>query len=159
MHVIKFLYITGLSLVIFPAMAGQFVCSSSNNSYHHCDLPNADTRDIHIQRVTQGDCDSNTAWGVDDSGIWVDKGCCAVFEYSSNEDDGPSVVVEPEVVDPYYAPGFYAGAGYYEANYDDCNGHDCNNNHQYNHNNQDRSEESDYHANRGGFHGGGGGRR
>ena len=168
MHAIKLLYMTGLSLVIFPAVAGTFVCSSSNNSYHHCDLPNAEQRDIHIQRVTQGNCDSNTAWGIDDAGIWVDKGCSAVFEYASNDENGPDVVVQPEVVDPYYAPGFYGAAGYYDADYEDCNNHDCNNNHQNNNNNEqnnqrynnaeDRSEANDARE-EGGFHGGGGGRR
>ncbi|MFI4956603.1 MAG: DUF3011 domain-containing protein [Gammaproteobacteria bacterium] len=161
MRAIKIITATALCLTMLPVFAGTLTCASSDNSFKHCTLSNANERDIRIQKVTAGDCDANNAWGVNGSGIWVDKGCSAVFEYtpvspssSAYSDDsgyGPDVVIAPGFVAPYYGPGFYYGAGYYEYNNWNgngyCNGHQCNRNQLHNNAqaNQDINNAEEHH--------------
>jgi hypothetical protein len=65
-----------------PTYALQsLTCMSSNNSFQRCDLDSADQRGVHVRTYQAGDCQANGAWGVDSTGIWVNNGCGAVFEY------------------------------------------------------------------------------
>ncbi|WP_250876338.1 DUF3011 domain-containing protein [Luteibacter anthropi] len=53
-------------------------CGSSNGRWGHC---NIDTRG-RVRLVRQNSdsrCDEGRTWGVDGSGIWVDKGCRGIF--------------------------------------------------------------------------------
>jgi len=149
-----------LALAFMPAFATEsLTCSSTGNSHTHCDLSNAHQRDIRITNEKSGDCSINNAWGVDSSGIWVDKGCSAVFEYTavassnniSNNNGGANVVIAPGFIEPYYGPGYYYGAGYYEHHGWDHYDYD----HRYEHNQDYRQHHDHYEHHDGGYHGGG----
>lgn len=148
MRAIQYISAVALCFAVPIAMGATqtLTCSSASNAYQHCALSDADLRDIRIQSVKAGNCTSDNAWGVDDAGIWVNKGCSAVFEYSqvaqsggsssTYYEDGPEIVIGAPMFAPYYGPGYYYGAGYYNANgwtennyY--CSGHTCNNNQQH----------------------------
>jgi hypothetical protein len=53
-------------------------CASDDGRRHHCD---AETRSgVSLARQKSGSpCDRDSTWGVDDRGIWVDRGCRADF--------------------------------------------------------------------------------
>ncbi len=45
-------------------------------------MKNIDTGSVTMQRkLSQSACQRGADWGVDRDGIWVDKGCRAVFAY------------------------------------------------------------------------------
>lgn len=176
MRAIKTMSSVLLCLMIFPSFANQtLTCISNNNAFQRCALSQADQRDIRIQSVKSGSCDTDNSWGVDSSGIWVNKGCGAVFEYtqvagasssnnaqnSNNNDNGPDVIISPGFVGPYYGPGFYYGAGYYENNGwnndDYCHNNNCNHQQQHNYNHEQEHQNFENREGAEGFHGGGGG--
>ena len=53
-------------------------CGSSNGRWGHC---NVDTRGgvRLIRQNSDAACDQGRTWGVDGSGIWVDRGCRGIF--------------------------------------------------------------------------------
>lgn len=54
-------------------------CTSKDYSYAHCDVP-VWGRDVRVQRqLSDKRCVQGNNWGVDWKGIWVDRGCNAVF--------------------------------------------------------------------------------
>ena len=162
MRAIHIVSTTALCFTFLPVLADTLTCNSSSDSYKHCSLPRANERDINITNVNSGSCDMNNTWGVDRTGVWVDHGCGADFNYS---DFGPvngggavgqtNVYVEPDYAygypeygfgsaDPFFWPGFfydagfffgpeYYGNGWYGNEY--CAHHGCNNYYNnYNHN-------------------------
>jgi hypothetical protein len=53
-------------------------CSSINSRRNWCDI--GGRRDVQLARQISGSpCIRNNTWGVDRSGIWVDRGCRADF--------------------------------------------------------------------------------
>jgi hypothetical protein len=53
-------------------------CSSNNGRRNWCDI--GGRRDVQLSRQISGSaCIRNNTWGVDRSGIWVDRGCRAEF--------------------------------------------------------------------------------
>jgi hypothetical protein len=53
-------------------------CSSNNGRRNWCDI--GGRRDVQLTRQISGSaCIRNNTWGVDRSGIWVDRGCRAEF--------------------------------------------------------------------------------
>src|SRR5271154_2525963 len=99
-----------IGIVSMPLYAADFEtreCASNKNAYVHCKVSHAHERDIRIKKVLGGDCNADNTWGVDQSGIWVDHGCSAVFEYAepaSDYDDDSDVIIDPEFVEPFYGP-------------------------------------------------------
>ena len=80
---IKLLLIAALGFCwgAFPSQASAqrtVSCASQNNSRQYCP---ADTRGgvTLVRQVSQSPCIPNQTWGVDDRGIWVDRGCRAEF--------------------------------------------------------------------------------
>lgn len=58
---------------------GTVTCTSKDYSYAHCDVP-VWGRSVWVQRqLSDKRCVQGNNWGVDWSGIWVDRGCNAVF--------------------------------------------------------------------------------
>lgn len=54
-------------------------CTSKDYSYAHCDVP-VWGRNVWVQRqLSDTRCVQGNNWGVDWKGIWVDRGCNAVF--------------------------------------------------------------------------------
>ncbi|MBM4245194.1 MAG: DUF3011 domain-containing protein [Deltaproteobacteria bacterium] len=54
-------------------------CTSKDFAYAHCDVPTWGRR-IHVERqLSDRRCVQGDNWGVDWHGIWVDRGCNAVF--------------------------------------------------------------------------------
>lgn len=119
-----------LSIVSLQALASSMICMSDNNAFTRCDLPEANNLHVQILKAKAGNCDQDNAWGADSQGIWVDKGCGAVFLYNAptpsaqsteNNSDDADVLVAPAVVDD---PAYYVydpDGGYYYNNYNgDC---------------------------------------
>ena len=69
------------------AQQGTITCESFNNEYHHC---YADTKGrVKLkQQLSSRDCRQGRSWGYDDTGVWVDRGCRAEFEYGRDQDGG-----------------------------------------------------------------------
>lgn len=72
---------------------GNITCESKNNQRQSC---NIDTRRgvRLVQRLSQAPCIQNQTWGYDYQGLWVDRGCRAVFAPGN----GPGAGVPPPVV-------------------------------------------------------------
>src|SRR5215472_3036217 len=55
-------------------------CESNNGSRNYCNAPINNPNQVTIQRQISGSpCVRGSTWGVDNRGIWVDKGCRADF--------------------------------------------------------------------------------
>lgn len=52
-------------------------CSSSNYRYTRCDVPWRDAR--LVRQLSDSSCQRGRTWGVDNRGLWVDRGCSARF--------------------------------------------------------------------------------
>jgi len=57
-----------------------FTCESSSNQYQYCRHPVGAHAKVRIQRQLSGNCVQGKSWGYDADGVWVNKGCRAVFE-------------------------------------------------------------------------------
>ncbi|HEY6414473.1 MAG TPA: DUF3011 domain-containing protein [Edaphobacter sp.] len=61
-----------------PPSGRLVTCSSNNGRRNWCDI--GGRRDVQLTRQISGSaCIRNNTWGVDRSGIWVDRGCRAEF--------------------------------------------------------------------------------
>lgn len=61
----------------------QITCASDKGVWTHFELSNADQLDVRlVKQLSRSKCEQGVSWGVDGEGIWVDKGCRAVFEHS-----------------------------------------------------------------------------
>jgi hypothetical protein len=60
---------------------GQTItCSSDDGRRNYCNANGAYPRDVTLTRQISGSaCIQNQTWGVDNRGIWVDRGCRAEF--------------------------------------------------------------------------------
>jgi hypothetical protein len=161
MNAKKIIVASLMSLATMPLCAEQFEtrkCVSNENAYVHCKVSDAHDRDIRIKQVLGGNCNADNTWGVDQSGIWVDHGCSALFEYTdpaSDDDDDSGIIIAPEFVEPFYGPAFYYGAGYYESNNWNTHGY----NHEHRYSQQHVRTSGGDHGQGGGDHGRGGGGR
>jgi len=143
MRAMKIFSTTALCFTCLPVLAGTLTCNASNDSYKHCNLSRANERDIRIVKATSDGCDMNNTWGVDSTGIWVDHGCSAIFNYSELSSnnygnaggiDETNVYVEPGYVEPFYWPGLFFEAGLLGAEYGAAYGNGWYGNNYYNHN-------------------------
>ena len=63
--------------------AEQITCVSDKGLWTHCDLMDAHQAEVGlVQQLSRSKCEKGVTWGVDGEGIWVDKGCRAIFEYT-----------------------------------------------------------------------------
>lgn len=96
--------------------AGEIACSSYRNEFNRCPLPNAGNLNVKlIQNLGDASCRKDYTWGADSDGVWVDKGCSAVFSYSGSQNTGghannrcPSDLRGNEC--EYYMDGYAAGS-------------------------------------------------
>jgi hypothetical protein len=57
---------------------GQITCSSNNGKRNWCDI--GDSRNVQLVRQISGSpCVRGDTWGIDQRGLWVDRGCRADF--------------------------------------------------------------------------------
>ncbi|WP_263366078.1 DUF3011 domain-containing protein [Edaphobacter bradus] len=63
------------------ASAGQTItCSSDNGGRNYCNSYGANPQNIALSRQLNGTaCVRGQTWGVDQRGLWVDRGCRAEF--------------------------------------------------------------------------------
>lgn len=169
-NIIKIASAASLCLFAMPAFAMQtIVCTSENNTFVRCDLPNADQRHVSLHTAKSSYCTANN-WGADSRGIWVDHNCSAEFQYhsltsnnsssnnySNSNNDGTNIVVapyvEPYYTTPYYGQYYYGPGGFVFYN-GEGNYHDHHNGEHYHHNGGSYHHDGGGHAS--GFHGGGG---
>lgn len=60
-----------------PPGSAQVRCESRNYRYQRC---NANWRDARILRqISSTQCRRDDTWGIDRRGLWVDRGCTAIF--------------------------------------------------------------------------------
>jgi hypothetical protein len=57
----------------------RLTCKSPDWSYRHCGVPTWGRRIRVEKQLSRTRCVRGDNWGVDSSGIWVDRGCAAVF--------------------------------------------------------------------------------
>jgi DUF3011 family protein len=75
------LALAGALTAAHPATAAAqrtITCQSYDDRYNHC---SADTRGgvRLVRRLSDASCSQGRSWGVDRRGIWVNRGCRAVF--------------------------------------------------------------------------------
>ncbi len=61
----------------------RLTCSSTNGRRNYCNYPNRGVR--MIQQVSRAPCVEDRTWGRDRQGVWVDRGCAAVFDIRDRE--------------------------------------------------------------------------
>jgi hypothetical protein len=71
-----------------PGMPGPAVssikCESNNGKRNYCNTGFIDARQVSIQQQISGSpCNRGATWGVDNQGLWVDRGCRAIFNISN----------------------------------------------------------------------------
>ncbi len=56
-------------------------CQSVDNKYQYCRRSIGTNARVSVQkRLSDSHCDEGRSWGYDADGVWVDKGCRAIFE-------------------------------------------------------------------------------
>ena len=86
---------TFLRLVAFPALMlllpaissaqRSITCESNDGRRKYCGTDYIDERVVTLDRqISQSPCVRGRSWGVDRRGLWVDRGCRAVFNISGN---------------------------------------------------------------------------
>lgn len=63
---------------------GTITCESLNDEYHHCFADTQGQANLK-QQLSRKDCRKGKSWAVDSTGIWVDRGCRAEFEYGREQ--------------------------------------------------------------------------
>ena len=69
---------------------GLFTCESYNFVKAYC--RESATQDLEstiffVQQISNASCTQGTSWGFDSQGLWVDKGCRAVFRDTNSQDE------------------------------------------------------------------------
>lgn len=77
-----------------PGGGGQsqiVTCSSNDGKRNYCNSYGASPNNIVLSRQISGSpCNRGSTWGVDNRGLWVDRGCRAEFSIrTGNWNDGP----------------------------------------------------------------------
>ena len=61
-----------------PGYGARITCSSNDGKRNWCDIGR--TRDVQLARQISGSaCIQGQTWGIDNRGLWVDRGCRAEF--------------------------------------------------------------------------------
>jgi hypothetical protein len=64
-------------------------CSSNNGSRNYCDLGGANPNSVTLTRQISGSqCNRGSTWGVNNRGLWVDRGCRAEFSIGGSGGGG-----------------------------------------------------------------------
>jgi Protein of unknown function (DUF3011) len=64
----------------YGGYGGRITCSSNDGRRNWCDIGRS--RDVQLVRQISGSaCIRDNTWGVDDRGLWVDRGCRADFAF------------------------------------------------------------------------------
>ena len=71
-----------------PGMPGpgsnSVKCESNDGRRNYCNTGFIDARQVSIQQQISGSpCSRGSTWGVDSRGLWVDRGCRAIFNISN----------------------------------------------------------------------------
>jgi hypothetical protein len=70
-----------------PPMPQVITCSSNDGRRNWCDI--GGRRDIRLSRQISGSaCIQGSTWGVDNRGVWVDRGCRAEFVFGGGGGGG-----------------------------------------------------------------------
>ncbi len=77
-----------LAFLILPALAAaqnSVKCESNDGNRQYCGNFNSDQ--VRLERQISGSpCTDGQTWGVDRNGLWVDRGCRAIFTIFTNQD-------------------------------------------------------------------------
>ena len=89
MRLSKYLRFAGLAfaLLLIPAWASaqqSITCESNNGKRNYCGNVQNSGQVVMQRRLSQSSCVRNSSWGVDGRGLWVDRGCRAVFGFGYN---------------------------------------------------------------------------
>jgi len=63
----------------------QITCGSDGIRRQYCGFPNRGVR--LVQQLSRAPCVEDRTWGHDRQGVWVEKGCRAVFDLIDRDDD------------------------------------------------------------------------
>lgn len=95
----SFVFAALLAPIATPAQQ-TITCESNDGGRRHCGPPNPGQ--VTLQRQISGsECIQDRSWGVDDRGLWVDRGCRAEFligggYYDNGQGGGPSATIKCE---------------------------------------------------------------
>jgi Zn-finger nucleic acid-binding protein len=64
-------------------------CESVHDDYEHCKAEGAVSARV-ARQLSDAECVQGSTWGVDERGIWVDRGCRAEFEVFTRLSDSPT---------------------------------------------------------------------
>lgn len=77
------------ALLVVPAFAAaqqSITCEANNDNRKYCGSYNPDQ--VRLERQISGSpCVEGQTWGVDRQGLWVERGCRAVFSIGGRRDD------------------------------------------------------------------------
>jgi len=120
-----------------PANAQRFNCSSNNNGYQTCQIPNrGNPRDVQmVRQLSQAPCVQGRSWGIRGNQVWVDKGCRAEFQSAGyGPGAGQPGYGQPGYGRPPYGGDYHGGPprggppAYYAGNFSDGRSN-CTSNH------------------------------
>ena len=70
--------------------ASTIKCESNDGRRNYCNTGYVDDRQVSIQQQISGSpCTRGATWGVDERGLWVDRGCRAIFNIRNWSGGGP----------------------------------------------------------------------
>jgi hypothetical protein len=83
--------------LLSPAKAGTFVCSSDTGARARCPTEGYSSVKL-VKKLSKRPCQKGVGWGVDDDGLWVDKGCVARFAGTlADSAEAPSPAAQGQV--------------------------------------------------------------
>lgn len=64
---------------------GTIECDSKDNKRTYCNVSGIDPQSVTMERkLSKANCYRDQSWGATSRGIWVDRGCRAIFNYVSH---------------------------------------------------------------------------
>jgi len=81
-----------LTIPSFVSAQGSITCESNNGRRVYCGNVENHHQVVMERQISQSSCVRNESWGVDGRGLWVDRGCRAIFAvggHNGGEHGGP----------------------------------------------------------------------
>ena len=96
-------------------------CESNDGNRHYCGDVDPRSQVTIQQQISGSPCEQGRSWGVDNRGLWVDRGCRAIFatgggngrdEYGPGPGFGPPMTDYPRVKADSSGRGTFTGQSY-----------------------------------------------
>jgi hypothetical protein len=95
-------------------------CESNDGNRHYCGQVDPRSQVTIQEQISGSPCEQGRSWGVDNRGLWVDRGCRAIFatgggggdEYDRGPGFGPPMTDYPRVRADSSGHGTFSGQNY-----------------------------------------------